>query len=430
MTEFIEIPHSTNELAYPHAIRDIISEYQYKSENLSKELKLFVDASNTLNSNCVITGGFGSQFARQQYLNESDGQRILLSSAWKALYVKLNLDRVFSSTDDRKFQQSLDNPPELTLDNLKLTFGDYYENPRHYILKGLVEVFCKLDKFYKSHSNFGVGVKGLPKRVILQNFLDGRYGREMLIDICRAMIQVTGETLLKDEERSLISDASYHHKDIELERLGLKIKVFGNGNAHCHFSPRALNTVNSALHEFYGDVLADEAGEKPDQKKTNTNVSKDLQFYRTPKAVIDRVLGSVNLNDNSRILEPSCGDGAILDALKKLGHNCSGIEYDQSRAQQARNKGHSVLTANFLDCEPDPKFDAIVVNPPFSGQHYIKHINHAMKFLKDGGLLLAILPASAWYKHKKLDGRWTDLPISSFRESGTNVNTGFLRICK
>jgi 16S rRNA G1207 methylase RsmC len=68
------------------------------------------------------------------------------------------------------------------------------------------------------------------------------------------------------------------------------------------------------------------------------------------------------------------------------------------------------------------------MNPPFAGQHYVKHVEHAMKFLRAGGILIAILPANAWYKHKKLKGRWTDLPMCSFRESGTNVNTGFITI--
>lgn len=416
------------ELAYPHAIRDIVSEYKYKSENLLSEMQTFEDARERLNANSVVSIAQGAQLARNQYISHEIAQRQLLSSAWRALYIRLNLDRVFSASDNKLFDQSLESPPELTLENLKATFGDYYENPRYYILKGLAEVFCKLDKFYKSHTNFGVGVKGLPKRVILNNFLDGRWGKEALVDVCRAMLQVTGESALKDEERGQINDGSYSHKNFELERLGLKIKIFGNGNAHAHFSPRALNTVNLALHEFYGDVLADETGEKPDKKQTGTDVSKDLQFYPTPRKVIDRVLSSISISKDERVLEPSCGDGAILDALAESGIYANGIEYDAGRANQSRAKGHSVQIANFLECEPDPRFDYVIMNPPFAGQHYVKHVEHAMKFLRAGGILIAILPANAWYKHKKLKGRWTDLPMCSFRESGTNVNTGFITI--
>jgi len=66
------------------------------------------------------------------------------------------------------------------------------------------------------------------------------------------------------------------------------------------------------------------------------------------------------------------------------------------------------------------------MNPPFYGKHYEKHIRHAIKFLKKGGVLTAILPITAKLDHALLDdlnGRWDDLPIGSFSESGTNVNT-------
>ena len=118
------------ELAYPHAIRDIVSEYKYKSENLLDEMQNFEDARERLNANSVVSIAQGAQLARNQYISHETAQRQLLSSAWRALYIRLNLDRVFSASDNKLFDQSLESPPELTLDNLKATFGDYYENPR------------------------------------------------------------------------------------------------------------------------------------------------------------------------------------------------------------------------------------------------------------------------------------------------------------
>ena len=86
----------------------------------------------------------------------------------------------------------------------------------------------------------------------------------------------------------------------------------------------------------------------------------------------------------------------------------------------------AILTANFLDTPPQPTFDYVVMNPPFSGRHHRKHLDHARKFLKPGGTLACILPASAWYDHGGLDGEWHDLPVASFSESGTNIPTGFI----
>jgi hypothetical protein len=80
------------------------------------------------------------------------------------------------------------------------------------------------------------------------------------------------------------------------------------------------------------------------------------------------------------------------------------------------------------------------MNPPFYGRHYAKHVRHAFKFLKPGGTLKAILPATARYDHGELDdmipksrwgdSAWRDLPVGSFSESGTNVNTTILTLHK
>ena len=44
------------------------------------------------------------------------------------------------------------------------------------------------------------------------------------------------------------------------------------------------------------------------------------------------------------------------------------------------------------------------------------------------GTLTAILPATARYDHGLLTGHWLDLPVGSFSENGTNINTTVLTI--
>lgn len=415
-----------NQIAYPHTVRDIVTEYRQKYDNLTAEIEEFNQAQGRINNAVQVIGGATSEsIISRSYPSETQGQRILLSSAWKAIYMRLGLDNVFSAEDKRKFDQSLTNPAPLTLDNLQATFGRYWENPRYYILKGLAEAFCNLDKFYKSHSNFGFGVNKLPKRAILSRFNGyGSWGADRLKDICEAMLQVSAEPKLTQDELGLIQKYRCYIEDFELHRLGLSVKMFKNGNAHVHFNERALKIVNDALHEFYGEVLPD-AHEKGERTQS-TEVSTDLQFYPTPNAVVKRIISAIYLDKNALILEPSCGDGAILDELRLSGFNCVGIEYHAGRANQARAKGHSVLTANFLDTAPDQIYDAVIMNPPFYGKHYVKHIEHAKKFIKSGGRLVSVLPASAWYEHKLIKGEWHDLPVGSFKDSGTNVNTGYI----
>jgi SAM-dependent methyltransferase len=131
-----------------------------------------------------------------------------------------------------------------------------------------------------------------------------------------------------------------------------------------------------------------------------------------------------------RVLEPSCGDGRILDGIRMRRQSGFGIEYHPGRAAEARAKGHAVLTANFLEHPATPEFDAVVMNPPFYGKHYAQHVRHAYKFLRPGGTLVSILPAAARYDHNELQGEWRDLPVASFAEAGTNVPTTMLKLRK
>ena len=140
-------------------------------------------------------------------------------------------------------------------------------------------------------------------------------------------------------------------------------------------------------------------------------------------------MADLYIREGERVLEPSCGCGRILDALRAKGaKDLLGIEVDPGRAAEARAKGHSVQRANFLETVPTGDYDHVVMNPPFFGTHYARHVEHALRYLKPGGTLTAILPATARYDHGLLSGFWQDLPVGSFSESGTNVNTCILTI--
>ncbi|WP_299913266.1 hypothetical protein [uncultured Paracoccus sp.] len=111
----------------------------------------------------------------------------------------------------------------------------------------------------------------------------------------------------------------------------------------------------------------------------------------------------------------------------------------------ASQDGLRVTCANFLTMRPDPVHDLVLMNPPFSGTHWMRHVRHAFDFLKPGGTLRAILPASAEVNetqaHEKFRawaechgpgwrGLWRDLPPESFAEVGTNIATVILTLHK
>jgi hypothetical protein len=397
------------------------------------------------------------------YVNANDMRKNLLKSGWKAIYNRLNIDMVASANDKRLFERTLADPPPLTAEVVRSTFAHYYADPRKHILRGLAEAFVDLDPAYKSHAKVKIGVKGLPKRVILHNVAGygsphGSYGRDRLRDIINALAAYQGKPLMTHAELAMILDdgeALRHDREIldpahnrhdstpakliTVTGRDVWLKRYSNGNGHLYFGPAALLDINRGLAEFYGDVLPDVDPENP-ERQPSTAVAKDLQFYWSPDKVIAAALEFAGVHDLTkwgynppeplRILEPSCGDGRILDFIAKYGHRAFGIEYHAGRAAQARAKGHSVATSNFLEEPPRAEFDAVVMNPPFYGRHYVKHVRHALKFLKPGGTLVSILPATAHYDHGEFDGEgeWRDLPVGSFADAGTNVPTGLLRI--
>ena len=79
------------------------------------------------------------------------------------------------------------------------------------------------------------------------------------------------------------------------------------------------------------------------------------------------------------------------------------------------------------------------MNPPFDRERDIDHVTHALKFLKDTGLLIAVMSAGTEFRETaksrafrdhmaKLNARWKDLPTGSFSSVGTNVNTLLLKV--
>lgn len=438
--------HNLNTPALQRSLVDVVAEYDAKSAALGDAMRAFEKAGTDLKMAVTVAGVYGDVTIDTGHNYESSLRTCLLRSAWKHIYEGLNVDRIASAEDKRRWKTALEKPAPFTIDNIRSTFGHYILDPRGNILRGLAEVFCQLDPAFKSHDKVKIGVKGLPKRIIVGyvGYSDS-YGRQKLRDMFNALAAYRGEPLMEYKE---FDELDKLHSGIrklsgEVVIRGLRVKKYGNGNAHVMFSNAALRDINKALAEFYGQVLPDTTDEKPAKKQASTAVAKDLQFYGTPAKVIDDILRhKFSSLQGKRILEPSCGNGAIMEGLHRAGaRDIFGVEVDAGRAKNARVKGFTVLTGNFLETAFDEPFDIVVMNPPFYGQHYAKHVRHAWSLLAPGGTLVAILPATARYDHGLLDdlvkegghrydGTWHDLPVGSFSESGTNINTTVLTLHK
>ena len=212
-----------------------------------------------------------------------------------------------------------------------------------------------------------------------------------------------------------------------------------------------VEKANLVLAEYYGEVLPDAVG--PDETFEQavskcTALSKDLQFYATPPAVVGKLLADLYVPKGGRVLEPSAGEGAICRGLlDRFECSITAAEVDPTRAAALRRiDGLWVCQENFLTMQRAEVFDAVVMNPPFYGTHWMQHVTHAFSMLRPGGCLRAVLPVTAEIgdskKHvafrkwatERIDGYgrlyFTSMPSEAFASSGTRINTVILSLKK
>ncbi|MGI6370016.1 MAG: HsdM family class I SAM-dependent methyltransferase [Candidatus Kapaibacterium sp.] len=86
--------------------------------------------------------------------------------------------------------------------------------------------------------------------------------------------------------------------------------------------------------------------------------------YFTPDIVADFMINLAKINENSKILEPSCGKGIFLELLSKKGYsNISAFELDNQLIPKRFN--NIIKNESFVSAKTDKKFDLIIGNPPY-----------------------------------------------------------------
>jgi SAM-dependent methyltransferase len=134
-------------------------------------------------------------------------------------------------------------------------------------------------------------------------------------------------------------------------------------------------------------------------------------YVATPRELAERlVLDHTDIHDSTdqlRVLEPSCGDGALVRVILEFGTDVqvTAIEPNAERARLAdaddsrlRLLPGETFESYFNSTTPDSReqFDVVVMNPPFSVPDnkdiWVDHIRMAWEMLAPGGRLAAIVP--------------------------------------
>jgi predicted RNA methylase len=183
--------------------------------------------------------------------------------------------------------------------------------------------------------------------------------------------------------------------------------------------------------------------------------NQDLGFFATPPELARQLVEMADVRPGHVVLEPSAGDGAIVDAILEREAGVFAIERDDRRREALIQRVFRALTLavvvhptygydDFMEYQPSEPFDRVVMNPPFCkvglGDH-LDHVRHAFSMLVPSGMLVSVMPTGIQFRqdrrHREFrewvigsGGSIQTLPEGSFKSSGTGVNTCVVRMRK
>lgn len=174
------------------------------------------------------------------------------------------------------------------------------------------------------------------------------------------------------------------------------------------------------------------------------DLKREYQFFPTPRAVAERMCEMAEIDSASEVLEPSCGNGQLADVIwEHLPAGMCCIELNTDMKRYLSEKPYGVNYRDFLDVTKKEigTINRVVMNPPFTRHQDIDHVRHAYDLLDAGGVLVAIMCESTFFRSDKKSVEFRDfldsvyaqtikLEPGAFRESGTDVVTRIVKIRK
>jgi predicted RNA methylase len=242
---------------------------------------------------------------------------------------------------------------------------------------------------------------------------------------------------------------------VEDDVLAVLSRAETNGNALMltgHLDRKMYERTNKVLEAAGGKwnrkakahLFDDEAANRVDQiiLSGEVDVPKDeFNFFPSPPVVVVRLMALADVRHGMRVLEPSAGQGAIAYACADAGATVDCYELMDANfvALAGDARIGAVRHMDFLAETPETRYDRVVMNPPFAKQADIKHVIHALRFLKPDGLLVSVMSASVVFRDNKLTQEFRDLirehggdmetlPDGAFKASGTMVRSVIVTI--
>ena len=168
------------------------------------------------------------------------------------------------------------------------------------------------------------------------------------------------------------------------------------------------------------------------------NLAKDFQFFATPPEVADWLVSLAgDFSPDCKVLEPSAGTGAIIDAIHRVQPDVVVDCYElmpENKEKLSKLDHIRLLGDDFTQAEHSSEYDLIVANPPFSKNQDIRHVIQMYHDLKPGGTVAAIT-SRHWQQAsekvckdfraflEEVSAQVYEIEEGAFKKSGTGVGT-------
>ena len=168
------------------------------------------------------------------------------------------------------------------------------------------------------------------------------------------------------------------------------------------------------------------------------NLKQDFQFFATPPEVADWLVSLAGeFSPDCKVLEPSAGTGAIIDAIHRVQPDVVVDCYElmpENKEKLSKLDHIRLLGDDFTQAEHPSEYDLIVANPPFSKNQDIRHVMQMYHDLKPGGTVAAIT-SRHWQQAsekvckdfraflEEVSAQVYEIEEGAFKKSGTGVGT-------
>lgn len=245
---------------------------------------------------------------------------------------------------------------------------------------------------------------------------------------------------ITDEMRGIIDQCRFEGNKVYLPNVQLDRKLYTQINA-IFAELKGEWSRKEKAHVFPSDPR-EKLGILVAQEKL-VDKQKFFQAYFTPPELAKRVVELAEIEPHHIILEPSCGEGALVDEIVKVKHafiDVCEINNEFLNVLAAKNYPtiRDIYPQDFLDleyCAPwDLKYDRVISNPPYNKNQWLTHSIWAYNFVKEGGRLVCILPNSI-HSNKKfqdfvIDKRWEFQKVEAKTFEDTDIETNIVTILK